>query len=211
MESLVGIVDDAGSRRLARQDRLDQGGGVVPDRDGVAGGVRGGRHGGPGPGRADGASAFVAMRCWSASTTAARPGPACATPAATRTRSAACSRAWAGSRPPIWCSSPTPTAARSIARSSRCEGRLRAGAQAGLRRELIVYYSGHSDEDGLLHRPRPDRLRRSAARVERTPANLRVVILDSCGSGAFTPPQGGRAPGAVPGRHVDRHARATPS
>jgi hypothetical protein len=76
------------------------------------------------------------------------------------------------------------------------EGRLRAGAQVGVRRELIVYYSGHSDEDGLLigqDRLAYDELR---ARVERAPADLRVVILDSCGSGAFTRRKGGvrRAP-----------------
>jgi hypothetical protein len=76
------------------------------------------------------------------------------------------------------------------------EGRLKAGVQPGLRRELIVYYSGHSDEDGLLigsDRIAYDDLR---ARVERAPADLRVVILDSCGSGAFTRRKGGvrRAP-----------------
>ncbi len=76
------------------------------------------------------------------------------------------------------------------------ERRLRAGAQPGLRRELIVYYSGHSDEDGLMlgrDRIAYDELR---ARIEKAPADLRVVILDSCGSGAFTRRKGGvrRAP-----------------
>jgi hypothetical protein len=76
------------------------------------------------------------------------------------------------------------------------EQRLRAGTQAGVRRELLVYYSGHSDEDGLLvgrDRIGYDELR---ARVQRAPADLRVVILDSCASGAFTRRKGGvkRAP-----------------
>ena len=76
------------------------------------------------------------------------------------------------------------------------EQRLRAGTQAGVRRELLVYYSGHSDEDGLLvgrDRVGYDELR---ARVQRAPADLRVVILDSCASGAFTRRKGGvkRAP-----------------
>jgi hypothetical protein len=76
------------------------------------------------------------------------------------------------------------------------EQRLRAGAQAGVRRELLVYYSGHSDEDGLLvgrDRIGYDELR---ARVQLAPADLRVVILDSCASGAFTRRKGGvkRAP-----------------
>ena len=76
------------------------------------------------------------------------------------------------------------------------EQRLRAGTQPGVRRELLVYYSGHSDEDGLLvgrDRVGYDELR---ARVQRAPADLRVVILDSCASGAFTRRKGGvkRAP-----------------
>jgi len=76
------------------------------------------------------------------------------------------------------------------------EQRLRAGATPGVRRELLVYYSGHSDEDGLLvgrDRIGYDDLR---ARVQRAPADLRVVILDSCASGAFTRRKGGvkRAP-----------------
>jgi Caspase domain len=76
------------------------------------------------------------------------------------------------------------------------EQRLRAGATAGVRRELLVYYSGHSDEDGLLigrDRVGYDELR---SRVQRAPAELRVVILDSCASGAFTRRKGGvkRAP-----------------
>jgi hypothetical protein len=76
------------------------------------------------------------------------------------------------------------------------EQRLRAGTIPGVRRELLVYYSGHSDEDGLLigrDRVGYDELR---ARVQRAPADLRVVILDSCASGAFTRRKGGvkRAP-----------------
>jgi hypothetical protein len=76
------------------------------------------------------------------------------------------------------------------------EQRLRAGTTPGVRRELLVYYSGHSDEDGLLigrDRIGYDELR---ARVQRAPADLRVVILDSCASGAFTRRKGGvkRAP-----------------
>jgi hypothetical protein len=71
------------------------------------------------------------------------------------------------------------------------ERRLRAGATPGVRRELLVYYSGHSDEDGLMvgkDRVSYDELR---ARVHRAPADLRVVILDSCASGAFTRRKGG--------------------
>ena len=85
----------------------------------------------------------------------------------------------------------TPTRAAFDAAFADIEQRLRAGATPGVRRELLVYYSGHSDEDGLLigrDRFGYDELR---ARVQRAPADLRVVILDSCASGAFTRHKGG--------------------
>jgi hypothetical protein len=71
------------------------------------------------------------------------------------------------------------------------EARLRDEKSPGVRRELVIYYSGHSDEDGLLigrDRFAYDELR---GRVQRAPADLRVVILDSCASGAFTRHKGG--------------------
>jgi hypothetical protein len=74
---------------------------------------------------------------------------------------------------------------------AQIEKRLRAGAATGVRRELLVYYSGHSDEEGLLvgrDRYPYDELR---TRVQQAPADLRVVILDSCASGAFTRHKGG--------------------
>lgn len=69
--------------------------------------------------------------------------------------------------------------------------RLRAGQRPGVRSELLIYYSGHSDDEGLLvgrDRIAYDDLR---ARIQAAPADLRVVILDSCGSGAFTRRKGG--------------------
>ena len=71
-----------------------------------------------------------------------------------------------------------------------------AGQRAGVRREVVVYYSGHSDEDGLLigsDRVSYDELR---DRIQKIPAEVRLAILDSCASGAFTRHKGGvrRAP-----------------
>jgi hypothetical protein len=71
-----------------------------------------------------------------------------------------------------------------------------AGRVPGVRREVVVYYSGHSDEDGLLigaDRVSYDELR---ARIQAIPAEVRLAILDSCASGAFTRRKGGvrRAP-----------------
>jgi hypothetical protein len=59
------------------------------------------------------------------------------------------------------------------------------------RRELIVYYSGHSDEEGLILGPDRfpyDVLRRDITAI---PADVRVAILDSCASGALTRTKGG--------------------
>jgi hypothetical protein len=71
------------------------------------------------------------------------------------------------------------------------ERKLAAARQAGVRIELLVYYSGHSDEDGLLlagARYPYDRLRE---RIRAMPADVHIAILDSCASGAFTRSKGG--------------------
>ncbi|NNB87309.1 caspase family protein [Corallococcus exiguus] len=59
------------------------------------------------------------------------------------------------------------------------------------RRELVFYYSGHSDSDGLL--PRGERLPYTELRRLLTdiPVDVRIAILDSCGSGALTRFKGG--------------------
>ncbi len=61
------------------------------------------------------------------------------------------------------------------------------------RRELIVYYSGHSDEEGLIlgsERFPYDTFRKEVTDI---PAQVRVAILDSCSSGALTRTKGGVA------------------
>ena len=89
------------------------------------------------------------------------------------------------------------------------ERRLRAGRAPGVRSELLLYYSGHSDDEGLLvgrDRLRYDELR---ARVQAAPADLRVVILDSCGSGAFTRQKGGvRRPPFLVDASIDTRGHA---
>jgi len=59
------------------------------------------------------------------------------------------------------------------------------------RREFILYYSGHSDEEGLLlghNRYSYSRLRRD---ITDLPAEVHIAILDSCSSGAMTRSKGG--------------------
>lgn len=89
-----------------------------------------------------------------------------------------------------------PSRAAFLAAFDRLSARVAAGAAPGIRREVVVYYSGHSDEEGLLigrDRVSYDELR---ARIQAVPADVRLAILDSCASGAFTRPKGGvrRAP-----------------
>ncbi len=71
--------------------------------------------------------------------------------------------------------------------------RLEAARDVGERVELFFYYSGHSDEEGLLlgrERFGYDELRHA---LDELPAEVRVAILDSCASGAFTRRKGGVA------------------
>jgi hypothetical protein len=67
----------------------------------------------------------------------------------------------------------------------------RLAAHPGARVELFLYYSGHSDEDGLLlgdeRLPYPE-LRQA---LEASRADVRIAILDSCASGAMTRKKGG--------------------
>jgi hypothetical protein len=89
-----------------------------------------------------------------------------------------------------------PSRAAFLAAFDRLTKLVAAGLVNGVRREVVVYYSGHSDEEGLLignDRVSYDELR---ARIQAVPADVRLAILDSCASGAFTRHKGGtrRAP-----------------
>ncbi len=66
-----------------------------------------------------------------------------------------------------------------------------AAKARGERVELVFYYSGHSDDKGLLlgsHRISYVDLR---ADLRAIPADVQIAILDSCASGAFTRIKGG--------------------
>jgi hypothetical protein len=61
------------------------------------------------------------------------------------------------------------------------------------RREFLFYYSGHSDDDGLIlgkDRVQWEELRRELSDI---PADVKVAILDSCSSGSLTRAKGGQA------------------
>jgi len=59
------------------------------------------------------------------------------------------------------------------------------------RTEIVFYYSGHSDEEGLLLNRERYPYRDLRSRINNIPSDMRIVILDSCASGAFTRIKGG--------------------
>ena len=62
----------------------------------------------------------------------------------------------------------------------------------GDRVQFLFYYSGHSDERGLLLGGVVMSYRELRALVDAVPADVRLGVLDACASGAFTRLKGGR-------------------
>ncbi len=90
---------------------------------------------------------------------------------------------------------------------------VEGGRAAGAPTQFFFYYSGHSDEEGLLlgsQRVGYDRLRELIGKI---PADVRVGILDSCASGAMTRLKGGarREPFLADAAAVTGHAFLTSS
>src|SRR6185295_2105265 len=67
-----------------------------------------------------------------------------------------------------------------------------AGASGG-RTEVVLYYSGHADEQGLLLGDDRYSYRTLRDRLDLIPADVRIAVLDACSSGAFTRVKGGKA------------------
>jgi len=65
------------------------------------------------------------------------------------------------------------------------------GKEAGVRREVIVYYSGHADEKGLRLGGDVYSWADLRKNVNNINADVKVAILDACGSGAITRTKGG--------------------
>jgi uncharacterized caspase-like protein len=68
----------------------------------------------------------------------------------------------------------------------------RAPGAAGGRTEVLLYYSGHADEKGLLLGDDRYSYRTLRDRLDQIPADVRIAVLDACASGAFTRLKGGR-------------------
>jgi len=70
-------------------------------------------------------------------------------------------------------------------------GQIGAAASEGQRREFIVYYSGHSDEEGLLLGNEQVGYRELRGWIDGMGAEVRIAVLDSCASGALIRMKGG--------------------
>src|SRR6056297_917608 len=71
------------------------------------------------------------------------------------------------------------------------ESMAAAAAAANHRVEVIFYYSGHSDVEGLLLGGERLEYKTLRSRFNQIPADVHIAILDSCFSGAFTRLKGG--------------------
>ena len=69
--------------------------------------------------------------------------------------------------------------------------RLRKARGSARRLEMVVYYSGHSDAEGLLLGGQRYSYRALKQALSELPADVRIAILDSCASGAMTRLKGG--------------------
>jgi hypothetical protein len=69
----------------------------------------------------------------------------------------------------------------------------RLAGPGAARIEVIVYYSGHADEKGLLLGEDRYSYRSLRDRLDQIPADVRIAVLDACASGAFTRIKSGRA------------------
>ncbi|MEM7153127.1 MAG: caspase family protein [Myxococcota bacterium] len=70
--------------------------------------------------------------------------------------------------------------------------RIEAARADGQHVQFIFYYSGHSDEQGLLLGGDRVSYKQLRQRVQKVPADVRIAVLDSCASGAFTRAKGGK-------------------
>lgn len=73
----------------------------------------------------------------------------------------------------------------------RLQARLLATQHPGERVEVIFYYSGHSDEQGLLLGEARMGYRELRASADALSADIKIMVLDSCSAGALTRAKGG--------------------
>ncbi|MBF0431916.1 MAG: caspase family protein [Fibrobacteria bacterium] len=60
------------------------------------------------------------------------------------------------------------------------------------RLEMVIYYSGHADEDGLMLGDEKLTYKDFKSGIKRMPADVRIAVLDACAAGALTRLKGGK-------------------
>lgn len=70
--------------------------------------------------------------------------------------------------------------------------KIKKNRQEGRQVQFVFYYSGHSDERSLLLGGERLDYEELKGELEKTGADVRIVVLDSCASGAFTRTKGGQ-------------------
>ncbi|MBN1798901.1 MAG: caspase family protein [Spirochaetales bacterium] len=63
--------------------------------------------------------------------------------------------------------------------------------KSAMRQEFIFYYSGHSDEEGLLIGEQKLSYKRLRELITTVPSDVRIAVIDSCASGVFIRAKGG--------------------
>lgn len=74
----------------------------------------------------------------------------------------------------------------------RLKEQLQAAKKENLRTEVLFYYSGHSNENGLLLGDKLLSYKRLKNSLNELDVDVKLAILDSCASGAFTRIKGGK-------------------
>jgi hypothetical protein len=75
---------------------------------------------------------------------------------------------------------------------SELERRVQMAQRRGDRLEVLLYYSGHADEEGLLLSGEHLSYASLRAQLKKVPADVHIAVLDACASGAITRLKGGR-------------------
>ena len=70
--------------------------------------------------------------------------------------------------------------------------RVQVARQTRVRTEVMLYYSGHADEDGLLLGEERLGYRELRQMLDKVDADVRIAVLDACASGAITRIKGGQ-------------------
>lgn len=74
----------------------------------------------------------------------------------------------------------------------KMEHQIQKAKTANQKVEFLFYYSGHSDEKNLMIGKEKISYKDLKSAIERMDADLKIAILDSCASGAFTRLKGGK-------------------